>query len=72
MGGYAAYRLVGVRHCRLVLMVGLFVQSRQAARRREAELEQLRQVRPRPRGGPPDARRVARSDPARPARREAG
>ncbi|MFZ1427341.1 MAG: heme exporter protein CcmD [Geminicoccaceae bacterium] len=46
MGGYAAYvwSAFGIA---LVLMVGLFVQSRWSVRRRELELEQLRtQVRP--------------------------
>jgi heme exporter protein D len=46
MGGYAAYvwSAFGIA---LALMVGLFVQSRDAARRREAELAELRrQVRP--------------------------
>ncbi len=46
MGGYAAYvwSAFGIA---LLLMGGLFVQSRHAARRREAELMELRlQVRP--------------------------
>lgn len=46
MGGYAAY-VWSAFAIALVLMVGLFVQSRQAARRTEIELEALRaQVRP--------------------------
>ena len=46
MGGYAAYvwSAFGIA---LLLLVGLFAQSRQAARRRDAELAQLRtEVRP--------------------------
>ena len=41
MGGYAAYvwSAFGIT---LVLMVGLFVQSRWSVRRRDLELEQLR------------------------------
>jgi heme exporter protein CcmD len=46
MGGYGAY-VWSAFAIALLLMVGLFVQSRQAARKREAELEALRlQVRP--------------------------
>ena len=47
MGGYAAYvwSAFGIA---LALMAGLFVQSRQAARRREVELEQLRAHGPAP------------------------
>jgi heme exporter protein D len=46
MGGYAAY-VWSAFAITLALMVGLFVQSRQAARRREAELADLRlRVRP--------------------------
>ena len=46
MGGYAAYvwSAFGIA---LLLLLGLFVQSSQAARRRELELEQLRsEIRP--------------------------
>jgi len=46
MGGYAAYvwSAFGIA---LLLLAGLFVQSRQSARRRDAELAQLRtEVRP--------------------------
>ena len=46
MGGYAAY-VWSAFAIALALMVGLFLQSRHAARRREAELAELRsQVRP--------------------------
>ncbi len=46
MGGYAAY-VWSAFAIAVALMVGLFAQSRQAARRREAELAELRlQVRP--------------------------
>jgi heme exporter protein D len=46
MGGYAAY-VWSAYGIALLLLVGLFVQSRHAARRREAELAQLRtEVRP--------------------------
>jgi heme exporter protein CcmD len=46
MGGYAAY-VWSAFAIAFVLMGGLFLQSRQAARRREAELEVLRlRVRP--------------------------
>ena len=46
MGGYATY-VWSAFAVVLVLMGGLFLQSRQAARRREAELAELRlQVRP--------------------------
>jgi heme exporter protein D len=46
MGGYAAYvwSAFGIA---LLLLVGLFVQSRHAARHRESELERLRaEIRP--------------------------
>ena len=54
MGGYAAY-VWSAFAIALLLMVGLFLQSRQAARRSEAELEELRaKVRPqRPRAPRP-------------------
>ena len=50
MGGYAAY-VWSAFAIALLLLAGLFVQSRQSARRRDAELAQLRtevrsQVRP--------------------------
>lgn len=46
MGGYAAY-VWSAFAVALALMVGLFVQSRYAARQREGELAELRlQVRP--------------------------
>jgi heme exporter protein D len=46
MGGYAAY-VWSAFAIALALMVGLFLQSRHVARRREAELAELRlQVRP--------------------------
>ena len=46
MGGYAAY-VWSAFAIAFVLMVGLFLQSRQAARRRDQELEALRaKVRP--------------------------
>ena len=48
MGGYAAYvwSAFGIA---AALMVGLFVQSRHAARQREVELAEIRmRVRPRP------------------------
>ena len=62
MGGYAAY-VWSAFAVVLVLMGGLFLQSRQAARRREAELAELRlQVRP---------QRAREVRPMRP-RREAG
>jgi heme exporter protein CcmD len=46
MGGYGAY-VWSAFAVALVLLVGLFLQSRHAARRRELELEELRaKVRP--------------------------
>jgi heme exporter protein CcmD len=46
MGGYAAY-VWSAFAVALILLVGLFLQSRHAARRRELELEELRaKVRP--------------------------
>ena len=46
MGGYAAY-VWSAFAVALLLMLGLFVQSRHSARRRELELEELRaRVRP--------------------------
>jgi heme exporter protein D len=53
-GGYAAY-VWSAFAVALILLVGLFLQSRQAARRRELELEELRaKVRPqRPRAPRP-------------------
>lgn len=46
MGGYAAY-VWSAFAVTLVLMAGLFLESRRSARRREAELAELRQqVRP--------------------------
>ena len=58
MGGYAAYvwSAFGIA---LLLLLGLFVQSSQAARRRELELEQLRGADPAAagQGGPADAAR---------------
>jgi heme exporter protein D len=54
MGGYAGY-VWSALAIALVLMLGLFLQSRQAARRRDRELEELRaKVRPqRPRAPRP-------------------
>jgi heme exporter protein CcmD len=54
MGGYGAY-VWSAFAVALLLMVGLFVQSRQAARKRDVELAELRiQVRPsRPRAARP-------------------
>ena len=54
MGGYAAY-VWSAFAIALVFLVGLFLQSRRAARRRELELEELRaRVRPqRPRAPRP-------------------
>jgi heme exporter protein D len=50
MGGYAAY-VWSAFAIALVLMLGLFLQSRRAARRGEAELEAARaSVRPQRRG----------------------
>ena len=63
MGGYAAYvwSAFGIA---VALLVGLFVQSRHAARRREAELAQLRlagQARSAARAAEADAARGAKS-----------
>ena len=72
MGGYAAYvwSAFGIA---LLLLVGLFVQSRHAARRREAELAQLRSRDPSAagQGGAADAAPArGRSGRARPPRRQ--
>ena len=73
MGGYAAY-VWSAFAIALLLMVGLFVQSRHAARRREAELAELRaQVRPqRAREAPGRCGPGARPSRPRPASREGG
>ena len=63
MGGYAAYVWPAFGFAALVL-VGLVAQSWWAARRREAELEQLRRVvQPRP-ASRPRLRPAVRSNPA--------
>jgi heme exporter protein D len=71
MGGYAAY-VWSAFAVALVLLVGLFLQSRRAARRRELELEELRaRVRPqRPRA--PRPMRPRREAEAAPGAREGG
>jgi heme exporter protein D len=62
MGGYAAYVWSAFAITGL-LMIGLFVQSRYSARRRDAELmalrERLREERPRPPRRPLRPRREA-------------
>jgi heme exporter protein D len=71
MGGYAAY-VWSAFAVALVLLVGLFLQSRRGARRRELELEELRaRVRPqRPRA--PRPMRPRREAEAAPGAREGG
>ncbi len=62
MGGYAAFVWPAFGFAALVL-IGLLAQSWWAARRREAELEQLRRV-VRPRPARPRLRPAARPGPA--------
>jgi heme exporter protein D len=71
MGGYAAY-VWSAFAAALLLLVGLFLQSRQAARRRELELEELRaRIRPqRPRA--PRPMRPRREVEASPGASESG
>jgi heme exporter protein D len=71
MGGYAAY-VWSAFAVALLLLVGLFLQSRHAARRRELEVEELRaRVRPqRPRA--PRPMRPRREVEASPGAREGG
>jgi len=66
MGGYAAYvwSAFGIA---AALMVGLFVQSRHAARQREVELAEIRmRVRPRPNRQPASLRPRRDTEPAAP------
>ncbi|MGD9508029.1 MAG: heme exporter protein CcmD [Geminicoccaceae bacterium] len=72
MGGYAAY-VWSAFAITLALMVGLFLQSRHAARQREAELAELRQrVRPRPAREATPLRPRREAEPAAPVAGEGG
>ncbi len=74
MGGYAAY-VWSAFAIALALMIGLFLQSRLAARRRDAELAELRvQVRPQRKreARPMRPRREREIEPAAPGVGESG